>query len=64
MKELQVAKQIIINNLNSELTFEGLGELWEITNGNKEILLEHIKALSNIFNKAKEQLEKDLKENK
>ena len=64
MKELNIAKQIIINNLNTNITFEGLGELWEIKNGNKEILLEHIKALSNIFNKAKEQLEKDFEENK
>lgn len=62
-KELDVAKSIIINNLNTKLSMESLGSLYEIANGNKEVLLAHIKACSNIFNKAKEQLEEEMKEN-
>lgn len=60
--ELDVATNIIINNLNTKLSMESLDSLYEITNGNKEMLLTHIKACSNIFNKAKEQLEEEMKE--
>lgn len=61
--ELDVATSIIINNLNTTLSMESLDSLYEITHGNKEVLLAHIKACSNIFNKAKEQLEEEMKEN-
>lgn len=62
-KELEVAKSIIINNLNTKLSMESLGSLYEIAHGNKEVLLAHIKVYNNIFNKAKKQLEEEMKEN-
>lgn len=62
-KELDVAKSIILNNLNANLSMESLGSLYEITNGNKKVLLAHIKVYNNIFNKAKKQLEEEMKEN-
>lgn len=61
-KELDVAKSIIINHLNTNLSMESLDNLYEITHGNKEVLLAHIKVCSNIFNKAKKQLEEEMKE--
>ena len=62
--ELDVATNIIINNLNTKLSMESLGSLYEIDNGNKEILLAHIEAIISIFKKAKEQLEEEMKGDK
>lgn len=45
-KELDVAKSIIINHLNTNLSMESLDNLYEITHGNKKVLLAHIKACS------------------
>lgn len=61
-KELDAATNIILNNLNANLSMESLGSLYEITNGNKKVLLAHIKVYNNIFNKAKKQLEEEMKE--
>ena len=63
-KELDVAKSIIINHLNTNLSMESLDNLYEITHGNKEILLAHVDAVINIFKKAKEQLEEEMKGDK
>lgn len=41
----------------AEPTAEGLAELFEIKSGNKEILLEHLKAITNIMNHAIKELE-------
>lgn len=43
----------ILNN-NNESTAEGLYEIYEIQNGNKKIITEHIKSIRNIMNKALE----------
>ena len=63
-KELDVAKRIIINHLHTNLNIDSLNALYEIAHGNKEVLLAHIKDCSNIFNKAKEQLEEEMKGDK
>ena len=57
----EIAKAIInayIGN-NGDFSAEGLFTLYEIQNGNKELLLEHVKALKNIFEKAIEEIEND-----
>ena len=62
MTNLEVAKNIIMTNLSANLTSNNTLELWEIRNGNKELLLEHIKALKNIFTEAQKELEKEMEE--
>ena len=63
-KELDVAKRIIINHLNTNLNIDSLYALYEIEHGDKEMLLSHIDAVINIFKKAKEQLEEEMKGDK
>lgn len=59
LKELQFAKKMIITYLSSyDLTFDGLNDLYEITTGNKMVLMQHLKGLSKIFQIAIQQLEK------
>ena len=60
-KELNVAKSIIRNHLNTNLNIDSLNSIYEIDNGNKEILLAYIDAVISIFKKAKEQLEEEMK---
>lgn len=60
-KELDVAKSIIRNHLNTNLNIDSLNALYEIDNDNKELLLAHVDAVINIFKKAKEQLEEEMK---
>lgn len=63
-KELDVAKSIICNHLRTNLNIDSLNVLYEIDNDNKELLLAHIDAVINIFKKAKEQLEEEMKGDK
>lgn len=42
---------------NGNVTFEGLSDIYEIQKGNKDVLIEHIRAIRNIMNKALEELE-------
>lgn len=63
-KELDVAKSIIRNHLNTNLNIDSLNVLYEIDNDNKELLLAQIDAVINIFKKAKEQLEEKMKGDK
>lgn len=61
-REIEVSKDIIVKYLTSSLTAQGINELLEIQNGSKELLYEHIKALYDIFGKAKDDLEKELED--
>ncbi len=61
-REIEIVKEIIITYLNKNINLESANELYDITHGDKQVLYSHIKALSNIFAKAKEQLEKELLE--
>lgn len=63
-KELEVAKSIIRNHLNTNLNIDSLNTVYEIDNDNNELLLAHIDAVLNIFKKAKEQLEEEMKGDK
>ena len=47
--------KILQNNDNP--TREAIYDLLEIQNGNKDVLIEHIKAIKNIMNKALEELQ-------
>ena len=60
LNELDVAKRMIISYLNDNVNADSLSALFAIQQGDKEELLEHIKALIPIFIKAKEQLEKEM----
>lgn len=63
-KELNVAKSIIRNHLDTNLNIDSLNSIYEIDNGNKELLLAHIEAIISIFKKAKEQLDEEMKGDK
>ena len=60
-KELMISKDVIIAYLGYALKATNINEIYEIQSGNKEVLYEHIKALYNIFGKAKDDLEKEIK---
>lgn len=48
----EVAKNVICSYLGNGETIDALNDLYEIRNGNNELLLDHIKALKNIFENA------------
>ena len=58
MNKIELSKEIICAFLEKNISLNNLNELYEIKSGNKKILLEHLKALSNIFRGAIEELEK------
>ena len=59
-KYIEISKMFVCTILsnNSEPTTDGLAEILEIRMGNEKLLLEHLKAINNIFNKAIEELER------
>lgn len=57
MKYKEVAKQVIINHLGAEPNGYDLSVILELKKGNDELLLDHIKALRDILNKAIEYME-------
>lgn len=58
MNKIELSKEIICAFLEKNINLSNLNELYEIKSGNKKILLEHLKALSNIFRETIEELEK------
>lgn len=56
---IELSKHFVINILSNDgnSTSRGLAEILEIQSGNKDILLEHLKAIINIMVKAKDELE-------
>lgn len=57
---VESAKSIILSILqNGRTTIDAIYSIFEIQNGNKEELKEHIKAIKNIMSKALEELEKE-----
>ena len=64
LSELDVAKYMIISYLNNNINGDSLSALFAIQQGDKEELLEHIKALIPIFIEAKNQLEKEMENDK
>lgn len=64
MTELEVAKEIIIAFIGKDPSPRGLYEIFEIQSGNNKLLLEHINVIIRIFEKAKKQLEEEMKGDK
>ena len=58
-KELKVALGFIEIILSNNLTPDGAYDLLEIHHGNKEIMLEHLKAINSITGKAIKELEEE-----
>ncbi len=58
MNKIELSKEIICAFLEKNISLNNLNELYEIKSGNKKLLLEHLKALSNIFRETIEELEK------
>ena len=56
---VKLAKSFVISILsnNDSPTLEALSEIYWIRSGNKELLIEHIKAIRNIMDKALKELE-------
>ena len=57
MKNKELAKAVITSYLGTSLTPLGMNDIYEIRGGNDELLLEHIKALRNIFEAAIKEIE-------
>ena len=58
-REVVISKNVIIAYLGNYIKPDNVYAMYEIKNGNKELLYEHINALYNIFGKAKDDLEKE-----
>lgn len=58
--ELDFARGMIINYLSNGENADSFYAIFQIQQGDKEELLEHIEAILSIFSKAKEQLEKEM----
>ena len=60
---VKVAKSLVIKILsnNSNLTAYAAYEIFQIQSGDKELLIEHIKAIRNIMNKALKELNNEEK---
>ena len=56
---ISVAKSVITAYLSNRLSAANISDLWEINNGNGDLLLEHIKALHHIFGEAIKEIEND-----
>jgi len=61
MKNKEIAKAVIVSYLGTGLSARGLSTIYEINMGNNELLLEHVKALKNIFEKAIKEIEDERK---
>ena len=57
----EVAKNFINIILSAGGTVDALYDIMRINSGDKKVLLEHAKALRNIFDKAVEELENEVK---
>ena len=58
MRELEIAKNIIIAYLSTGNNIASINELYEIRSDYKELLREHINVLKNIFEAANKELDK------
>lgn len=63
-RELDFARGMIINYLSNGENADSLYAIFQIQQGDKEELLEHIEVILSIFSKAKEQLEKEMENDK
>ncbi len=54
---VEVSKRFVITILNQNINIESVNAIYEINNGNTKLLLEHLKAITSIMNKAINELE-------
>lgn len=58
----EIASAVIKSYLGTGLSSRGLSTIYEINMGNNELLLEHVKALKNIFERAIKEMEDEMNE--
>ena len=58
-KYIEISKRFVIIILNQNMNIKSANEICEINSGNTELLLKHLKAITNIMNKAIKELEKE-----
>lgn len=54
---VEAATNFVISILNQNINIDSISEIYEIRKGNKETLLEHLKAIHNIIGEAIEIIE-------
>lgn len=57
-KYIEISKMFVFSILNANPTADGIADIFEINQGDIELLLKHLKAITNIMNKAIKELEK------
>ena len=57
-KYVEISKRFVIAILNQNINIESANEIYEINSGNTKLLLEHLKSITNIMNKAIKELER------
>ena len=56
-KYIEISKMFVFNILNANPTADGIADIYEISQGDTELLLEHLKAITSIMNNAINELE-------
>ena len=57
-KYVKISKVFVFSILNANPTSDGMADIYEISQGDNELLLKHLKAITNIMNKAIKELER------
>ena len=57
-KYIEISKMFVFSILNANPTSDGIADIYEISHGDTELLLKHLKAIINIMNKAIKELER------
>ena len=58
-KYIEISKMFVFNILNANQTSYGIADIFEINHCDTELLLKHLKAITNIMNKAIKELERE-----
>ena len=58
-KYVEISKMFVCSILSANPTADGIADIFEINHGDTELLLKHLKAITNIMNKAIKELEKE-----
>ena len=56
-KYIEISKMFVFSILNANPTVDGIADIYEINQGDTELLLKHLKAITNIMNKAIKEIE-------
>lgn len=57
-KYIEISKVFVYSILNANPTADGIADIYEISQGDTELLLKHLTAITNIMNKAIKELER------